>query len=251
VLINWFTVFAQIINFLILIWLLKRFLYGPIIKAMEERERKIAGAMEQAAKAEEQAKLRSDELARDKQALTDAREGLMAKAKEEVREWRERAMDDVRNELEKLRHTWMDGLNRDKEIFLVKLKRHVASQVVLIGEKVLRDLAGEGLEKQIISVFLRNLSQEDERLKFKSVSTDVHVQSGFELNDELSDELRRQLAKSFSQARSFQFEVANDLGIGIQVKANNLKVAWNLTKYLEDLEKEILVELFEHGREAA
>lgn len=101
-LINWFTVFAQIINFLILIWLLKRFLYGPIIKAMEERERKIASVMEQARKSEEDAKLHSVELAREKQALTDAREGLMAKAKEEVREWRERAMDDVCYELEKL-----------------------------------------------------------------------------------------------------------------------------------------------------
>jgi F-type H+-transporting ATPase subunit b len=251
VLINWFTVFAQIINFLILIWLLKRFLYGPIIKAMEERERKIASAMEQARKSEEQAKLHSVELARDKQALTDAREGLMAKAKEEVREWRERAMDDVRHELEKSRHTWMDGLNRDKQVFLVKLKRHVASQVVLIGEKVLRDLASEGLERQIIAVFLKNLSLEEEGSKFKSVSTDVHVQSGFELNDELSDELRRQLAKRFPHARSFQFEVATDLGIGIQVKTNHLKVGWNLTKYLEDLEKEILVELFKNGREAA
>jgi F-type H+-transporting ATPase subunit b len=251
VLINWFTVFAQIINFLILIWLLKRFLYGPIIKAMEEREGKIAGVMEQARKSEEDAKLHSVELAREKQALTDAREGLMAKAKEEVREWRERAMDDVRHELEKSRHTWMDGLNRDKQVFLVKLKKHVASQVVLIGEKVLRDLASEGLERQIIAVFLKNLSLEEEGSKFKSVSTDVHVQSGFELNDELSDELRRQLAKRFPQARSFQFEVATDLGIGIQVKANHLKVGWNLTKYLEDLEKEILVELFENGREAA
>ena len=36
---DWFTVIAQIINFLILVALLKRFLYGPIIRAMERRER--------------------------------------------------------------------------------------------------------------------------------------------------------------------------------------------------------------------
>ena len=250
-LINWFTVFAQIINFLILIYLLKRFLYGPIIRAMEERERKIANAMVQARKVEDEAKRRSDELDREREALTDSREGLMAKAKEEVREWRGRALNDARHELEKLRQTWINGLNRDKQVFLVKLKRHIASQVIRIGEKVLRDLASEGLERQVIAVFLKELAQEDERFKFKSVSTDVHVQSGFELNDELSDELRRQLAEWFPQARSFQFEVATELGLGIQVKANHLKVGWNLTRYLEDLEKEILIELFEHGREAA
>ena len=41
-LIDWFTVIAQIINFLVLVALLKRFLYGRIIKAMDQREEKIA-----------------------------------------------------------------------------------------------------------------------------------------------------------------------------------------------------------------
>ena len=249
-LIDWFTVFAQIINFLILIYLLKRFLYGPIIRAMEARERKIAHAMEQARKAEAEAKRRSDELVKERQALTDAREGLMAKAKEEVREWRERSLDDARHELEKLRQTWMNGLNRDKQVFLVRLKRHVTSQVIRIGEKALRDLASEGLERQVISVFLKKLAQEGERFQFENVSTNVHVQSGFELNDRLSDELRMQLSKWFPRAPSFQFEVAAELGIGIQVRADHMKVGWNLTRYLEEMEKEILSELFENGGEA-
>ena len=37
-LIDWFTVAAQAINFLILVLLLRRFLYGPIVKAMDDRE---------------------------------------------------------------------------------------------------------------------------------------------------------------------------------------------------------------------
>jgi F-type H+-transporting ATPase subunit b len=41
-LIDWFTVVAQIINFLILVWLLKRFLYKPILNAIDAREKKIA-----------------------------------------------------------------------------------------------------------------------------------------------------------------------------------------------------------------
>ena len=41
-LIDWFTVGAQVLNFLILIWLLKRFLYKPILHAIDEREERIA-----------------------------------------------------------------------------------------------------------------------------------------------------------------------------------------------------------------
>jgi len=53
--INWFTVIAQIINFFILVWLLKRFLYKPILKAIDEREKKIASQLEDANAKEEKA----------------------------------------------------------------------------------------------------------------------------------------------------------------------------------------------------
>ena len=46
--IDWFTVVAQIVNFLTLVGLLKKFLYGPIIRAMDDRERRIASRLEEA-----------------------------------------------------------------------------------------------------------------------------------------------------------------------------------------------------------
>ena len=250
-LINWFTLFAQIVNFLILIFLLKRFLYAPIMKAMNEREKMIAEAKEQAEKAEDEARQLSDSLAKEKQALTDAKEDMLAKAKEEVREWQEKALEKARDELAGSRKAWMDGLARDKQAFIARLKQHIAHQVVQIGEKVLRDLASENLEKQVIAVFLDNLAGDDDRPKFKSVTTKVNIQSGFELNDELSRHLQMQLSKWFPQAPSFEFKVAAELGIGIRVMANHMKVEWNLGKYLEGLEREILSELSGQHTEAA
>ena len=41
-LIDWFTVSAQVVNFLILVWLMKRFLYKPILHAIDAREQRIA-----------------------------------------------------------------------------------------------------------------------------------------------------------------------------------------------------------------
>ena len=60
-LINWFTVVAQAINFLILVWLLKRFLYKPILHAIDEREKGIATQLAEAeAKKAEAQKDRDD-----------------------------------------------------------------------------------------------------------------------------------------------------------------------------------------------
>ena len=69
-LINWFTVAAQVVNFLILLYLLKRFLYRPILGAMEERERRIASAMEEATKAEEAARQKARPLKDPDRALS-------------------------------------------------------------------------------------------------------------------------------------------------------------------------------------
>ena len=48
-LIDWFTVGAQVVNFIILIWLLKRFLYRPILTAIDTREQRIAAELADAA----------------------------------------------------------------------------------------------------------------------------------------------------------------------------------------------------------
>jgi len=102
-LIDWFTVLAQIVNFLILIFLLKRFLYGPITKAMEEREKKIATAVEQANSAEKKAKQHSEELAMEKQIFLEAREQILAEAKREIHTWQGNTLKEARLEVEDLR----------------------------------------------------------------------------------------------------------------------------------------------------
>ena len=248
-LINWFTVLAQIVNFLILIYLLKRFLYGPIIRAMQERERKIAAAMEQAGNAREEAEKRAVELEEEKQALQEAREGLLAEAKEQVREWRERTLRDSRREVEKLRQAWMDRLNQDKQVFLEKLKHQVAGQVMRISDEALQDLADEDLEWQVLEVFLGKLEQEKDQFPVEGLSGPLLVRSGFQLDDKASDKLQQRLLQWFPGAEPLRFEVIKEVGFGVEVKAGDRKVAWNLTDYLKDLEKEILTDLFGTGQE--
>ena len=50
--IDWFTVAAQIINFMVLVWLLQKYLYKPVLNAVRKREQKIAGQLSEAAAAE-------------------------------------------------------------------------------------------------------------------------------------------------------------------------------------------------------
>ena len=241
-LVDWFTVLAQIGNFLILIYLLKRFLYGPILRAMEAREEKIAGAMEQATKAELESRQRGAELEKEKQALLEARDSLLAEAGKEVQAWREKAMQEIRLEVERLKKGWVTRILQEKQAFLNTLREQVAKHVVSISEKVLEDLANERLEKYIVTAFLKKLRDEVDPESLRNVSEAVHVQTGFEMDVELADEVRRQLVGSFPNAPSIEFEVLEQLGVGLQVLAGDRKLDWTLNHYLEGLEKEIFAD---------
>ncbi len=247
-LIDWFTVVAQIINFLILIWLLNRFLFKPIRGAMEKREKKMAEALGRARQAEQEAQTSALALEREKATLAQAREGLMAEARDEVTRWRETAMEVARDEVESLRKAWMASMSRDRQIFLDRLKRQVAQQVMRIGEKTLRDLSDQGLNRQVLRVFLEKVADQKDALRHQAASREIVVQSGIALDDEDDRMLREHLSKWFPTAAPIRLEAHPELGIGIQLVVGDRTAAWHLADYLEDLEAEIMETLFDNAR---
>lgn len=76
-LIDWFTLIAQLVNFLILAWLLKRFLYHPIVAALDAREKKIASELQHATMVEDEAKKSMSELKQKHDALDKQRTQIM------------------------------------------------------------------------------------------------------------------------------------------------------------------------------
>lgn len=247
-LIDWWTVGAQVFNFLLLVFLLKRFLYRPILKVMAERERRISDRVEAAQREEEKARLRVLELEQERQAFRDASEGLMAEARSEIEAWREKALQEVRLEVEGLRAAWREGLDREKEAFLARLRDQVARQVLEIGEKALRDLAEEGLERQVVRVFLERVQEEGRSYLKEGRARELEVQSGFPLRAEAAQTLAERLKSWMPEGGSVRFSLEKGLGIGLQVASGEWKVAWNLSHYLDGLEREILRELSSAGR---
>ena len=81
--INWFTVIAQIINFLILVWLLKRFLYKPVLNAIDEREKKIAAQLSDAETKKAEAQKERDVFEQKNEAFDKERAARMNKVQEE------------------------------------------------------------------------------------------------------------------------------------------------------------------------
>ncbi|MEZ4524451.1 MAG: hypothetical protein R2941_00820 [Desulfobacterales bacterium] len=179
---DWFTILAQIVNFVILVLLLKRFLYVPVLGAMEDRKKRIAEAMNQAETAQKEALEQSEALTRERQSLLASKEDLLARAKEEVFEWREKALEEVKHEADSVRRSWEARISQDREMFLHNLRMQVAAQVMQISDRVLRDLADESVENRMASVLAARLAQKKVQFPDEDISGDVKVELGIALS---------------------------------------------------------------------
>lgn len=243
-LINWFTVGAQIVNFLILVWLLRRFLYGPIVRAMQARSERIAREVNEARDARREADEKERRLTQERAELQAEREQLMTRAKEEVRAWREEAMERARKEVDADRESWLEGLAREQERATDRLKRRIATRVVAVSRAVLADLADDSLEARVAERFLEQLKrQEAEGGPGFALSGEVRLRSGSALPDQVQKRLRDELARLFPSAAGIAVSVDGELGFGLSLVAGDRKWDFNLDKYLHGLEQDILAGL--------
>ncbi|MFP3903523.1 MAG: F0F1 ATP synthase subunit B [Armatimonadota bacterium] len=159
---DWFTFVAQIINFLVLVWLLKHFLYGPIINAMETREERIASRLREAEKKiadAEEAERRYHEQVRE---IEQRREEMLQNAEKEAQQRREELLEEVRREVEQAEERWHRAAQREREIFLQELQERVGRETIGVIRRILADLADDELERLIITRFAERLTDVDE-----------------------------------------------------------------------------------------
>src|SRR5450432_4559380 len=95
-LIDWFTVGAQALNFIILVWLLKHFLYKPILNAVDARERRIAAELADADAKKAEAQKERDEFQHKNEEFDQQRAALLSKATDEAKAERQRLLDEAR-----------------------------------------------------------------------------------------------------------------------------------------------------------
>ena len=242
-LIDWFTVGAQVVNFLILVWLLKRFLYKPILDAIDEREKRIAKELADADAKKAEAQQERDTFQKKNEAFEQQRATLMTQAKDEAKTERLRLLDEARQAADSLSAKRQETLKNDAHHLNQAIARRAQQEVFAIARKALTDLAETSLEERMCEVFIRRLREMDDKTKaglaaaLKSASDPALVRSAFGLPAEQRTAIQNALNETFSAEINLRFETAPDLVSGIELTTNGQKVAWSIADYLASLEK--------------
>lgn len=244
-LIDWFTVAAQVINFLVLMWLLKRFLYAPVLRAIDARETGIAARLAEAETKQKEAQTERDDFHQKTEAFDQQRDALLQKATQDAAAEQERLVAAARKDADARRLQWQDALRNEQHNLGEKITRRTQKGVFDIARKTLAELATTDLEDCMSNVFitrLHNLSgAEHDQLaaSLKASPETAVVRSAFDLPAAQRAAIETAVSDFLATPTPLHFMTAPDLVSGIELTTDGQKVAWNISDLLGTLEKSV------------
>ncbi len=242
-LIDWFTVGAQIGNFLVLLVLLKLLLFDRIVRAMDDREQKIASRLQQAQQKQDEAERHSAELAEERSRFEAQRQQMLEEAGKEADQQRRRLMRKARDEVDRARQDWQRALEEQQEQFLAELSERAGRALERAVRQALADLADADVQERMVRTFLGRLEQMDpqQRKTFGKAIDEadgrVVVASAGELAEDVRRKITDALKRGFHDGVQAVFETSPELISGLEVRSHGRALGWSLSRYLDEFEE--------------
>lgn len=153
--VDWKLLLAQAVNFLVLLWVLKRFAYKPILKALEARTNKIEQGLKDAQAS--QAKLQGV-IEEEKKILAAAREearSILIEAEANAKKRDAMMLDETKQKIDRMIVETDKHLSEKQAKLLREAKEELAETVLLVTKKVLGDKVDASIDAEIIKQSLK------------------------------------------------------------------------------------------------
>ena len=247
--IDFLTLGAQIINFLVLVLLLRHFLYKRIIDVMNERETGIASRLKEAEQKRKESEQEGESYRKKEQELLNKREGMAADIREEIEAMRKDLTNKARDEVDDNKARWNEDIERQKDAFLIDLRRRASEEIFTVARRALHDLANEELEQHMINSFIKRLKnmEEDEKKAIKEFhqkpQQELIIKSAFEIPEEMRRSIQEALKGQINSDVNLQFKTSSELICGVELDAYGVRITWSLDSYLDSLEESLSIVL--------
>ncbi len=236
---NWSTVVLEIVNFLVLVWILKRFLYRPVLRVIAARRASIEATLTEARERQTQAEqLRAQyenrlaEWQQEKQAARDALQQELQKQRGQALQALQATLAGAREKARVVEEQRVRELEDRKERQGLELGARLAA-------RLLEGLAGPELEGRIVDLVGRQLAAlPDEqrsalRHAIENGKGDVQVESAHRLSDEQRQSLQGAVQALLGDSVACSFREAPGLIAGLRLALGDWSLAANLRDELD------------------
>jgi F-type H+-transporting ATPase subunit b len=156
--INWSTLLFQIFNFVVMVVILTRFFFKPVVRILDERAKRVTNALDEAERREKEA---ADAYAEYQEKLSQTQQQVAAlrqQAQQDLDQARKSALGETREEIEKMRKQAELELGDARQKAIRQHQRDLGQLATTLSEKLMRDAGGEAFQRASIAQFVDQLA---------------------------------------------------------------------------------------------
>ena len=232
------TVILQIVNFLLVVWLLNRFLFKPVMRNMNRRGGAIQTKLESAAAALKEAEKKlavADKQIRDFERLKgDMMNEALAAMQQEEAEMRGR----FKSEMQERKESLLRELQGERLKMSDDVKTSVGRAFVETLRKTFFLFGGGKLEGSLLDNFIAIVKSGKmdgyKALARRSATNPIYIESSFSISPAKRAELKRAL-----RAKKIEFKTSRDILVGLRVVCGDLTLSFSIDDYMDDLAAQI------------
>jgi F-type H+-transporting ATPase subunit b len=226
---------AQILNFLVIWFLLSRFVFPRVLKALEERRALIEKGLEDAKAAEQ---LRASMQAERQRILEEAmaeRQRIVAEAVRQAEQQRAQILSEARAEAQRILEVAREEAERERERVLGELRNQIAALALAAAHRVVGDALDESRHRRLIQEFFAAIPPKalDELRGLKGER--VEVISALPLQEEEKARIRQELAARLDSLGEIVFRVDPTILGGLILRVGDRVVDGSVRARMEGL----------------
>jgi F-type H+-transporting ATPase subunit b len=250
---NWGTLLLQILNFLVMVFILWRFLFKKVVEILDERSRRVTSALDEA---EEKQRKAEEMRAEYEEKLSEAQEQVIAmrqQAQEELARTKQEVLEETRQEVQTIREKAQGEIEDARQQAIYQHRLELGRLVTTLSARMMSESAGEAFQKASIEHFIDSLaamSADEYRQALEDNEAEVlHVQlvSAQDLDADNKSQIERQVQNMTGQSIEVKYRVDPSLVAGATVRFGDVVIDGSLAGQLQNLKERYMVDL-EQGK---
>ena len=209
-----YTIIAQFINFGVLIFLLNKFLYKPVLKTMEKRREDIKNKIEETEKKLEESEKLKEEYFNKLQEVEKENIVLRKKAIADIKKFKEEELQKAKDDISAKKDKFNDYLDLEQKNLVENFNEDLSDLFVEYSNNVLQVLANS-----------------------------THIYSNDELTTKQKNFIKDSLVEKGFKFKDIQCDIDKDLILGIELKAKSYILSWNVkeltTNFISNIDNKI------------
>ncbi len=242
--IDWITFVAQIVNLFVLVWLLKRFLYKPVLDVVEKRRNEINEKIDSATALQRQAESEFQALKSEKATFEKSLQKQRNDLAKELTQQRKEGLENIKQEASQLKLQLHEQIKTQNENLKSELENFISHDFLNVAGKIITDLTDATPIERVLNLFYKRLITltKSEKTKIDKIIKNqkvIFVNSSEALSENHKQDMNRFLRDYFeiSPKTQIRYHTESTLVLGIEIRFADNSIDWTIKNYLDELEQ--------------